>query len=593
MAEVWRAMVSGMAGFHREVVIKTMRPELAVSEDLVRMFINEARIAARLNHPGIMQVFDFGQLDARYFIAMEFVPGRTLRQLARALRQTGRTLPRRFVVRLLMETARALGYGHALMEGGRPLGFAHRDVSPENIMVSTEGSAKLIDFGAAVTRELPPPMNTFVGKYRYLPPERLEGAIGDSRADVYSLGIVAYEYLTGRRPYDGPQIKKAILRGDAPDPCRVVPSLPRRLGGLIVKATALDPRERFADGAELANELALLVDRDLGDLETAATEAQVFEVLRADAEAPRSTAETGVGLGARHSPDDLLRAVAAAAPGAAAALGLGLGVTGAGAGTGVGAGGIGERARGSAPARAGVAVVVSDPIDPDSDVGEEDRLLGDAGELDRDVEATVGEAGRAQLAGAGWAGSARDAAGGGDGARRPDDENGGASGRKLDPVAIVHRSLPELRPPGWLSAIPSGAMIKTGASDAGKVLAPAAGAPSPPNGTAAPVQGARPDSGAAGLGGGTPAGGRAADAEAGDGDEHSLDAAASCFERGLALVASQNFEEARELLRRAIALDPQRSAYRTDLERLEQRMALDEDAIDPTLRTSDLPKTTG
>src|SRR5450432_2733844 len=154
MAEVWRAVVTGMAGFHREVVIKTMRPELAVSEDLVRMFINEARIAARLNHPGIMQVFDFGQLDSRYFIAMEFVPGRTLRQLARALRQTGRTLPRRFVVRLLMETARALGYGHALMEGGRSLGFAHRDVSPENIMVSIEGSAKLIDFGAAVTREL-------------------------------------------------------------------------------------------------------------------------------------------------------------------------------------------------------------------------------------------------------------------------------------------------------------------------------------------------------------------------------------------------------------------------------------------------------
>jgi len=135
-------------------------------------------------------------------------------------------------------------------------------------------------------------------------------------------------------------------------------------------------------------------------------------------------------------------------------------------------------------------------------------------------------------------------------------------------------------------------MGKAGASDAGNAPAPTAGAPSPPNGTAAPVQGARPESAAAGIGGGTPAGRRAGDAEAGDGDEPSLDAAASCFERGLALAASQNFEEARELLRRAIALDPQRSSYRTNLERLEQRMALEEDGIDTTLRAPDLPKTT-
>jgi serine/threonine protein kinase len=192
-------------------------------------------------------------------------------------------------LRLLTETARALGYGHTLTEGGSPLGFAHRDVSPENIMVSIDGTAKLIDFGAAVTRACPPPPRTFVGKYRYLAPERLRGADGDARADVYSLGIVLYEYVTGRRPYDGPHIKNLILEGAAPDPCRLVPTLPRRLGGLITKAIAVEPGRRFCNGSEFAEELALLLDhRDLGDVAAAATEPEVLELLRSSsAEADR------------------------------------------------------------------------------------------------------------------------------------------------------------------------------------------------------------------------------------------------------------------------------------------------------------------
>ncbi len=537
MAEVWRAVVTGMAGFHREVVIKTMRPELAVSEDLVRMFINEARIAARLNHPGIMQVFDFGQLDSRYFIAMEFVPGRTLRQLARALRQSGRTLPRRFVVRLLMETARALGYGHALTERGVSLGFAHRDVSPENIMVSIEGSAKLIDFGAAVTRDCPPPMNTFVGKYRYLPPERLEGAIGDARADVYSLGIVAYEYLTGQRPYDGPQVKKAILRGDAVDPCRVMPNLPRRLGALIVKATARDPGQRYADGAELAAELAVLVERDLGDAESAATEAEVFEILRAEPEAPRTAAPPSPRAragGTGGDTDVRLRA---------AVLSLaGVGPAEAGSGA-VGPGGL-VGAIAPVPGRSpGVAVVVSDPIDADGDVVDDSAGAG----IDGDVEATVGEA--------------------------------------------VHRSIPELLPP-----LASGG---GGAWFGGLAASAAAGGRETTDGTeeTAKGQAERPgEEPSPSRGSGSGAGASAAGPHPAVDDDPTGAApssAAACFERGLELVAHHHFDEARELWQRAIALDPERRSYRMNLERLERRIALEESTLDTHSHARAFPKPPG
>ena len=155
MAEVWRARVLGVESFQKDIVIKTMRPELADTPDLVRMFINEAEIAARMNHPGMVQVFDFGQYEGRYFIAMEYVPGRSLRQLGRSFRLKQRRLPRKFFLRAMLDVVRALSYGHALTENGAPVGFVHRDVSPENVMVSYAGATKLIDFGAAATANTP------------------------------------------------------------------------------------------------------------------------------------------------------------------------------------------------------------------------------------------------------------------------------------------------------------------------------------------------------------------------------------------------------------------------------------------------------
>jgi len=533
MAEVWRAAVTGMAGFHREVVIKTMRPELAVSEDLVRMFINEARIAARLNHPSIMQVFDFGQLDSRYFIAMEYVAGPTLRQLARSLRALDRRVPRRFLVRVLTETARALGYAHALTENGEPLAFAHRDVSPENIMISIEGSAKLIDFGAAVTRTCPPPPKTFVGKYRYLPPERVQGADGDARGDVYSLGVVLYEYLTGRRPFDGPQIKKLILAGNPPDPCRLVPNLPRRLGGIISKAIALNPNDRFANGTEFANELTLLLERDLGDDPKVASEAEVSQLLRSEPPPPPAI---------RPQTEIAVAGYSGLAP-------------------------------------TSVVVVVSDPTDTDAEADvevmigaqREDAPVERAPAIERNQFATVApdstlspencEPSRSlsTSAGASVPSPAVDRqATPGPNQLRP---SGGRESRPFDadpgrvstpdPFSIVRRSLPDLRPPpGWFSS--------ANGSDTPRKAPPAA----------APV---------------------AQSTNAPDSTEATLNnqSAAAYFERGLELVARQEFDAAVDLWRRATALDPQRRSYRTNLERLERRIAKESGTrTGATLRTT-------
>jgi serine/threonine-protein kinase len=279
MAEVWRARVLGVESFQKDIVIKTMRPELADTPDLVRMFINEAEIAARMNHPGMVQVFDFGQYEGRYFIAMEYVPGRSLRQLGRSFRLKQRRLPRAFFLRTMLDVVRALAYGHGLTENGAPLGFVHRDVSPENVMISYAGATKLIDFGAAATARSPPPSSSVVGKLRYLSPERLRGNVGDARSDLYSVGIMLYEYLTGVSPFDGQDMVKKIIEGQAPDITTKV-NVPPAVARVARRAMEADLRKRYGWADRLADELAALLAGDLGHDPYGADEGDVLELLR-------------------------------------------------------------------------------------------------------------------------------------------------------------------------------------------------------------------------------------------------------------------------------------------------------------------------
>src|SRR5450755_4184432 len=149
MAEVWRAKIIGLEGFEKRIVIKTMLTNLHQRPDLTEMFVTEASLAARLSHPNIVDVLDFGQLEGRYFIAMEYVPGLTLRVAHKQMVAAGGRLPIVATLHILRDVCEALQHMHELADSNGPLGLLHRDLSPDNVILSTSGTAKLIDFGAA------------------------------------------------------------------------------------------------------------------------------------------------------------------------------------------------------------------------------------------------------------------------------------------------------------------------------------------------------------------------------------------------------------------------------------------------------------
>jgi serine/threonine protein kinase len=265
MAEVWRAKIKGVRGFEKRIVIKTMLTELANRPDLVQMFIDEASLAAALSHPNIAHVFDFGQLEGRYFIAMEYVPGVTLRFANKRMLARGERLPITATLHVMLDVCEALQTVHELCDDEGPLGLLHRDLSPDNIIISTSGAAKLIDFGAARATARTPQPSVFVGKYRYAAPERIRRTSEDRRSDVYSAGVILYECLTGARPFEGPEpeIIKAVQLGRTCDPRERVPGLPARVAEVVMKAMARDPDRRFATARELASALLACLS-DLG-----------------------------------------------------------------------------------------------------------------------------------------------------------------------------------------------------------------------------------------------------------------------------------------------------------------------------------------
>jgi len=258
MAEVWRAKMKGVAGFEKRVVIKTMLTSLQHRRELVDMFVSEASLAARLSHPNIVDVFDFGQLEGRYFIAMSFVPGLTLRSVHRRMLVRHERLSVAAALHIARDLCEALQHVHELEDGSGPMGLIHRDLSPDNVIVSTSGAAKVIDFGAARATSRTPPSQLFVGRYRYAAPERVRHEGEDSRSDVYSAGIVLYECLTGMRPFSGSdaEVVKAVVASRGCDPRARVPSLPGNVAELVKKATAYDARDRFASAREMGAAIA-------------------------------------------------------------------------------------------------------------------------------------------------------------------------------------------------------------------------------------------------------------------------------------------------------------------------------------------------
>ncbi|HEX8539671.1 MAG TPA: protein kinase, partial [Cystobacter sp.] len=253
MAVTYRATMKGAAGVTKPVVIKQILPHFADDPAFVEMFISEARVAAALTHGNIAQVFDFGEIDGQYFLAMEFVHGQPLSKLLRQAQRAGLpSLPIPLALYIASQMCDGLDYAHRhLDEHGEPLGLVHRDVSPDNVLISYEGQVKVIDFGIAKATSLvegKTSPGTVKGKYPYFSTEQARGEQElDARSDTFAVGVVLYEMLCGRRPYDGDfvAVLPRLLAGDYPKPSTLNPAIAPEVELVLATAMALDREQRY------------------------------------------------------------------------------------------------------------------------------------------------------------------------------------------------------------------------------------------------------------------------------------------------------------------------------------------------------------
>lgn len=270
MAEVYRGKLLGAEGFEKFVAIKRVLPHRAQDPELVRSFIDEARLAAHLHHPNIVQIYDFGRHGDTYFIAMEYLSGQQLGEVAARARETGVGLPRPLIYHALARVCEALDYAHHLTDyAGQPLNIIHRDVSPQNIVVTYAGQIKLIDFGIAkaATQTMATEVGTLKGKTGYLSPEQARGDALDARSDLFAVGVILYELLLGERPIAGDVFRTLEqLRGF--DPSQLAPQLDTLERGpreVLTTALAPDPADRYARAEDLQAALErLLVSGETG-----------------------------------------------------------------------------------------------------------------------------------------------------------------------------------------------------------------------------------------------------------------------------------------------------------------------------------------
>ena len=260
MAEVYLARTTGIEGFEKEVVIKRLKPELAENPWATEQFLQEARIAATLQHPQIAQVHDVGAVDGSYFLAMEHVDGQDLRVLLKRARRRGVAIPLEVAVRIVAELCGALHHAHEKCDSaGLPLGLVHRDVSPSNVLISYDGAVKLCDFGIAeVTTRSDPRKRTRAGKLSYMSPEQCRGDKVDRRSDVFVLAIVLYELTTMSKVFQAGSerdVMRRVVEGRVRPPSEVTSGYPPELERIVMKSLSVDPAARHATALEMMLEL--------------------------------------------------------------------------------------------------------------------------------------------------------------------------------------------------------------------------------------------------------------------------------------------------------------------------------------------------
>jgi eukaryotic-like serine/threonine-protein kinase len=261
VAEVFKASTFGVEAFERIVAVKRLLPHLAEDEEIVTMFIDEAKIGAELHHENIAQVFDLGKVDDNFFIALEYVHGRDLRAIFERAQSKGETLPFPLACFVVMEVCEALEYAHNKSDArGRPLNLIHRDVAPENVLIGYEGDVKLIDFGSAkatgkASKTQPGVLKGTIG---YMSPEQARGLPIDKRSDIFAAGIVLYELLTGERLFIGETdfaTLEKLRHVEIVPPSAYNKQIPKELNRIALKALARDPLGRFQSAMVLHDSL--------------------------------------------------------------------------------------------------------------------------------------------------------------------------------------------------------------------------------------------------------------------------------------------------------------------------------------------------
>ena len=275
MAEIFLARGASTAGMERYVVLKRILRERASDASFVRMFLDEAKLAAQLQHPNIAQVYDIGKLGDSYFFTMEYVHGETVRALLHRSHALRRPIPLASVLTVAAGAAAGLHHAHERIGlDGKPLGIVHRDVSPSNLMVSYEGTVKLVDFGVAKAahNSQETRSGTVKGKIAYLSPEQCRGRGIDRRSDLFSLGIVMWEMLTTERLFRHPsdfETMASIVNDATPPPSSRRPEVPPELDAVVLRLLAKEPADRFQSADELLEHLEHLSVRSGTALSTA------------------------------------------------------------------------------------------------------------------------------------------------------------------------------------------------------------------------------------------------------------------------------------------------------------------------------------
>ena len=268
MAEVFKAKAFGVEGFEKIVAIKRILPTMSEDDEFIKMFVDEARITVQLHHENIVQVHELGRESGQYYIAMEYVSGRDMRQVLDAMKKRGLTIPVSTAAYIASSVAEGLDYAHHKADAnGNNLNLIHRDVSPQNILVSYDGAVKITDFGIAKAEDRASKTQAGVlkGKFAYMSPEQVRGQTIDGRSDIFAVGILLYEMVTGERLFLGEsdfstldKVRKAEVR----PPSELNADLPPALEAIILKALAREPGDRYLRGAELAEALEQFLIED-------------------------------------------------------------------------------------------------------------------------------------------------------------------------------------------------------------------------------------------------------------------------------------------------------------------------------------------